>query len=258
MKNRMTWMCVVACCGAAAFSYADESLPPAGQEEALHAPLFVLSPVAGLNRNEMTVPTPMGEMVLKDTSPEYGIFGMAILGRVIVNDFFFWTRVNDSDVLGNLLHANYYQNIKAPVSWMAGAGWLYHSIDTAHEQIDVNVPIIKAGPTFNVKCLRLMLNPYVGYMGERISTTHGDTDNDSLLYGITVNWRWRMLDAYLKYYYQDSQGDVQGRDIQDFQTVNFRLNVGITRQVGVMIRVDYMEHYSTTDSSVLIGPSFVF
>lgn len=238
-------------------AHADESLPPV-ESAKFHAPNLVLSPVAGWNRNELSVPTPMGEMVMKDTSPEYGIFALGMVGKVVINDFFFWTKVNDTDVLGNLFHANYYQDVKAPVSWMAGAGYLYHKLDSAHNTTDVNVPIVKAGPTFTVKDLHLMLNPYVGYMWERISTTHGDTDNNSLMYGITVGWHWRMLDAYLKYYYQDSQGDVRGRDIEGFNTVNFRFNVGITHNLGLMIRYDYMEHYSTTDKSILIGPTFVF
>ncbi len=260
IKNMRGWAIWVAAgtCAASA-SYGDESTPPVEPASTqIHAPNLVLSPVAGWNENELSVPTPMGDMSMRDTSPEYGIFAMGIIGRVVINDFFFWTEANGYDVLGNLLHANYYHDARAPVSWMAGAGYLYHQLDSDRNTIEVNVPMAKAGPTFTVRKLHLMFNPYLGYMQERISTTHGDTDNDSLMYGFTLGWHWRMLDAYVKYYYQDSQGDVRGRDIEGFNTLNVRFNVGITKNLGIMLRYDYMEHFSTTDKSFLIGPTFVF
>ena len=97
------------------------------------------------------------------------------------------------------------------------------------------------------------VNPYVGYAWERIDTQHGDQDNDSYLYGITLGWRWRMVAATVKYYYQDSR-----EADEDYETVRARLNVGFTPHWGGVVRVDYMEHVTSDDASILLGPTYVF
>ena len=141
----------------------------------------------------------------------------------------------------------------ASVTWNAGAGHLYHKIEPQGEDIEISVPLAKAGPVLRVKNLGLTLNPYIGYAWERIDTLHGDTENDSYLYGLSVDWRWRMAGLNVKYYYQDSQELDDG-----FNNVHVRLTTGITRHWGATLRFDYMEHVTTDDSSVLLGPVYVF
>jgi hypothetical protein len=62
-----------------------------------------------------------------------------------------------------------------------------------------------------------------------------------------------MLDVNVNYYYQDGQ-----EITKDFQTVRGRFIAYLNRSWGVMARVDYMEHMSTKDTSVLFGPVAVF
>ena len=54
-------------------------------------------------------------------------------------------------------------------------------------------------------------------------------------------------------YYQDSQ-----EQDQNFNNVYLRLTTGITRRWGAALRLDYMEHTTTDDTSVLFGPVCVF
>jgi hypothetical protein len=62
-----------------------------------------------------------------------------------------------------------------------------------------------------------------------------------------------MVGLNLKYYYQDS------RELDDdFNNVHVRLTTGFTRRWGLALRFDYMEHATTDDTSVLVGPVFVF
>jgi hypothetical protein len=174
--------------------------------------------------------------------------------RFVVNDFLFFTEASgDTEVMGNFLHANVYGAPDAAVTWNVGAGHLYHKIKPENEDIEVSVPMAKAGPLLRIKPWRLTFNPYLGYAWERIDTLHGDSDNDSYLYGITVDWRWRMVNLNVKYYYQDSQ-----ELADDFNNVHVRLTTGITRHWGAAIRFDYMEHTTTDDTSFLVGPVYVF
>jgi hypothetical protein len=222
--------------------------PPAGVRT-------FLSPMFGWDRDELTVPGgPMGRTTqVTDTAPEYGLFAMVSHPNLVVNNFTFFTRVNEADVWGDFLFANYYADADAPATLNLGAGYLYHRIQPDSEDITVQVPMVKAGPRVRWPALHLTLNPYVGYAWERVDTQHGDSRDDSVLYGGAVHWHWAMLDANVNYYYQDSQ------DIEpDFQTVRARLTAALNRTWGLTARFDYMEHQGTKDTSFLFGPVATF
>lgn len=216
--------------------------------------LWAVSPVVGVDRNELTVHGPRGVVSKQtETAPEYGLFAMMAHPNFVVNNFIFYSHVNDADVFGNLAYANYYVNSEDSFTWHAGAGYLYHQIEPENESIEVNVPMLKAGPHIRVKPLHLTVTPYAGYAWERVETDHGDSPNDSWLYGLRTGWRWRMIEANINYYYQDSQ-DLE----EDFQTVHARLHFFFNKTVGLLARVDYMEHQTTTDTSYLLGPTLVW
>ena len=216
--------------------------------------IMAVSPVAGWDRDVLKMPGPRGTVTTAtDTAPEYGLFAIVAHPNLVVNNFLFFTHVNATDIWGDFLFANYYMDDKAPLTLNLGGGYLYHSIKPEGEDIRVDVPMVKAGPRFRVPGLNLTVNPYVGYAWERVQTQHGDQDDDSYLYGISAHWHWRMLDANVNYYYQDS------REIaQDFQTLRARFNVYLNKTWGITARFDYMEHETTKDTSVLVGPVAVF
>jgi hypothetical protein len=113
--------------------------------------------------------------------------------------------------------------------------------------------MIKAGPAFRIRALHLFLNPYLGYAWERVSAEHGDQPDDSHLYGLTLNWRWRMTEAGVSYYYQESQ-DIE----DDFNPLRARFNIFLNKSFGLATHMDYMEHQFTKDKSILFGPIWVF
>ncbi len=216
--------------------------------------LFMVSPLFGWDRNVMHVRGERGRVTTEtDTAPEYGLFFLVVHKSLVVTDFVFFTDVNNTDVFGNLAFANLYGDRKQRVTWNAGAGHLYHKIETENADITVNVPMVKAGPLVNIPELNLTVNPYVGYAWERVETPRTDVDNDSFLYGLTVGWRWRMLAASVKYYYQDSR---EADD--DYQTVRARAHCMFNPHWGAVVRFDYMEHVTSDDTSVLLGPVYVF
>ena len=230
---------------------AQDELPPAGDQGLI----WLVSPMIGYNRDELKQRDRMGQVqTVTETAPEYGLFALVAHPRFVVNDFLFFTEAaGDTEVMGNFFHANIYGDPEAVATWNVGGGHLYHKIEPTGEDITVSVPMAKIGPLLRIKPWHLAFNPYVGYAWERIDTRHGDVDNDSYLYGLTVDWRWRMLGLNAKYYYQDS------RELDDnFHNVHVRLTTGITRHWGAALRFDYMEHATTDDMSVLMGPVYVF
>lgn len=218
--------------------------------------IYLISPLIGYNRNEMTVHSgPRGQQTptQTDTAPIYGLFAMVAHPRFVANNYLFYTQPNDTDVLGNLFYLNIYGDPEATVTWNLGGGHLYHEIKPENEDIAVQVPMLKAGALIRIKSWGVTLNPYLGYAWERIETRHANVDNDSLLYGLSMDWRWRMLNLNVKYYYQDSREDYEG-----YNTVRARFVVGLGRHWGVATRFDYMEHMTTDDTSLMIGPVYVF
>ncbi len=230
---------------------AQDELPPPGNQGLI----WLVSPLVGFNRDELKQRDRTGQIQTESkTAPEYGLFALVAHPRFVVNDFLFFTEAaRDTGVMGNFFHANLYGDPAAMVTWNIGAGHLYHKIKPPGEDIEVSVPLAKLGPVFRIQSWGLALNPYLGYAWERIDTRHGDMDNDSYLYGITLDWRWRMVNFNAKYYYQDSQ-----EQDQNFHNVHLRLTTGITRHWGAALRLDYMEHTTTDDTSVLFGPVYVF
>ncbi len=230
---------------------AQDDLPLPGAEGLL----WVMSPLFGYNHDKLKQRDRTGQVRTEThTAPEYGLFAMAAHPRFVVNNFLFFTEAaGDTDVMGNFFHVNLYGNPDAAVTWNLGGGHLYHKIEPRNEDITVSVPLAKAGPLLRFKPWGLTFNPYIGYAWERIDTLRADTDNDSILYGISTDWRWRMLALNAKYYYQDSK-----ELPDDFHNVHVRLTAGITRHWGAAVRFDYMEHATTDDTSVLLGPVCVF
>jgi hypothetical protein len=234
--------------------------PLMSAQDALHPPeegggVWLVSPLVGYNRDTLKQRDQTGQIrTATETAPEYGLFALAAHPRCVVNNFLFFTEASgDTKVMGNFFHANLYGDPKSAVTWNVGAGHLYHKIEPQNDTIEVNVPLAKVGPVLRVRPWGLTFNPYVGYAWERVDTRHGDTDNDSYLYGITVDWRWRMLNLNAKYYCQDS------REMHDaFHNVHVRLTGGVTRHWGAALRFDYLEHTATDDTSVLVGPVYVF
>lgn len=230
----------------------DTDAPPLGGEQ--RDTVITVSPLFGLNRNGMSVRGTRGQATTEtDTAPEYGFFFFVVHKNLVLTDFAFFTDVNNTDVFGNLAFANLYGDRKSRVTWNVGAGHLYHKIEPEDEDITVNVPMLKAGPLINIPEWNLTLNPYIGYAWERVETQRADVDNDSYMYGLTVGWRRRMMAATVKYYYQDSReaGD-------DYQTVRARAHCMFNEHWGAVIRFDYMQHVTSDDTSVLLGPVYVF
>ncbi len=227
---------------------------PGGTDGRRGHTVVTVSPLFGWNRNELGVRGPGGRVTTAtETAPEYGLFFLLAHRNLVLTDFAFFTDVNDTEVSGNFAFANLYGNRQDRITWNAGAGHLYHRIEPPNEDITVSVPMVKAGPLLNLPAWHLSVNPYAGYAWERIETRHGDRDNDSYLYGITVGWRWRMLGATVKYYYQDSR-----EADEDYQTVRARVHGMWDEHWGAVVRFDYMEHSTSDDTSVLFGPVYVF
>ena len=218
--------------------------------------------MAGWDRNTLKLRGPGGaETTETDTGPEYGVFALFAHPNVVVNNFLFFADVNDADVWGDLLFANYYADAKARLTWNLGMGYLYHKIEMGDVCVDVRDPMAKAGVRLKVPALHLSLNPYVGYAWERVKvdietpagTQEEKSHNDSWLYGLTIGYRWRMLEGGVNYYYQDSQ-EIE----EDFQVVRARLSAFFTKTWGLSARFDYAEHQTTDDRSFLLGPVWVF
>ncbi len=238
---------------------AQEETPPA-KDQGL---IFLVSPIIGYNRDKLKQRDQTGQIqTVTETAPEYGLFALVAHPRFTVNDFLFFTEAaNNTEVMGNFFHANLYGDPDATITWNVGAGHLYHKIEPKDVDIKVSVPLVKAGPVLRYRPWGLTFNPYVGYAWERVEThihaPHHDqqirTDNNSYLYGLTVNWRWRMIGLNMKYYYQDSQ-----ELDEDFNSLHARLTTGFSRHWGATLRFDYMEHSTTDDTSVLMGPVYIF
>jgi len=215
---------------------------------------LMVSPVFGWDRNELREHGPRGVTTSHtDTAPEYGVFLLLSHPNFALNDFLFFSRVNDADIAGNLLFANCYGPRSAKVTWNVGGGYLYHRIRPDGEDIRIDVPMAKAGPLLRITALGLTLNPYLGYSWEAIDTRHGNEDNEYYLYGLSASWRWRMLAASANYYYQDRRDGGK-----DYQTLHCRMIVLLSQHWSLGTRLDYMEHPSTRDTSILAGPSYIF
>lgn len=214
---------------------------------------FLLSPLVGVDRNELRRPAgPNRVVTMRDTSPMYGLFGLAMRPHWVLSDFLFFTDVNESDVWGNLFFVNYLTDPDEAVAWNLGAGHLYHGIKTPGGDITVQMPIVKTGPMFHFH--GFSVNPYLGYAWEWVDLPRSDTTEDqAVLYGLTLGWRWRMLHAGVNYYYQQME-----ETDESYQVLRARIIGMISSRWGLACRVDYSEHNYTDDFSVLVGPVVMF
>lgn len=216
--------------------------------------MFVVSPVIGSDKNTLHSRDQRGQPIdLEDTGLEYGLFALYNTAHVTVNNFLFFADVNDADVSGDIFFFNYYYQPEKRITPNLGLGYMYHKIEMDQMEITVKTPLPKIGVRIGVPELGLSLNPYLAYTSEDINTTRGDRTDEALIYGLSLNWRWRFLGADAKYYYQDIRGNNKSYNV-------FRLdgNLFFTKHVGIVARVDYMEHSTTDDLSFLIGPAFMF
>ncbi len=225
---------------------------------------WVASPMFGYNHNALKRTDREGNVVeYTKNAPEYGAYLMAAHPHLVINNFLFLTEAaDDIDVIGNLFYLNLYGDPDAVITWNLGAGHLYHDIKDINlgphrssGTIRVRVPQVKAGPMIRIKPWHLSLNPYFGYGWERTGMQFSNTriKNNSWMYGITADWRWRMLNLNAKYIYQDSRAGQE-----NFNSLHLRLVTAVTRNWGLSLRFDHMEHATTDDTSFLLGPVFVF
>lgn len=218
--------------------------------------LALVSPLVGYNRNEMMARGgPHGQQPIKltDTAPMYGLFLLLGNSRVVATEYLFYTKPSDTDVLGNLFYLNVYGDPEANITWNLGAGHFYHKIKPRNEEIKVNAPMLKAGPIIRIKPWGITLNPYLGYAWEEIETRRASVNNKGFLYGLSVDWQWRMVNLNLKYYYQDNRDDDES-----YNAVRARIVMGFSQHWGMSARYDYMEQMVGDNSSFMIGPVFVF
>lgn len=217
--------------------------------------MFMVSPLYGFNRNELTVPGHgrMPAMVLKDTDDEQALFMMVVTPRLVANNIVFKTEPNDTKVVGDIATINVYGAPKSLLTWNLGAGYVWHEIESEHETIKIDMPMGKAGVVWRVPGLHMMFNPYIGYAREQVETSRGDDNSHVMLYGVSGYWRWRMLQANVKYYIQDNRGRNKSYDV-----VRGQFSAMFNRHVGMLLRAERMEESSTTDTSLVAGPIFVF
>lgn len=88
--------------------------------------VFLIAPLIGWNRNELNLPTrgPLPASTLTDAEEEYGLFAFYATPRITINNMFFSTRANGTDIRGNLTFLNLYGDPEALLTWNAGAGYL--------------------------------------------------------------------------------------------------------------------------------------
>jgi len=239
---------------------------PGMAEDASSKPMnsaFLVSPLMGPVRSEVKMQGPPGtpSKTLKDDSTEYGLFLMYANPRVVVNNTVFNTDVNDSKVRGNIATLNFHGDPAAKMTWYLGGGYLWHTIDGDTVDVTISEPLAKAGLLFRVPAWHLSINPYVGYGWQNVETaintprmTLEQTERtESMLYGVSAYWRWRMLYANAKYYLEDNHDhDEQNNVFRVWATAMF------SKSAGIMARFEYSEQLSSTDTSALFGPVFIF
>jgi hypothetical protein len=248
VRNKLAFLTVLTLAGFAA--QAEDIDQPMDAHSAL-----LVSPLAGWNRNETTIPASHGSpaMTLTDTEPEYGLYAMYASPRLVVNNIAFLTEASGSDVSGDIATANVYGDPDSPCTWHLGAGYVWHEIESDASTVTINEPIAKAGVVWRLPSAHLLINPYLGYAWLGMDTSHGDQNTESVLYGISAYWRWRMVAMNAKYYLEDNLDLDQQFDVVRAYGV-FMFN----RSVGMMARVEYMEEIGSKNTSGLLGPVMVF
>jgi hypothetical protein len=211
---------------------------------------LVISPLLGINHSKLkSSRTPD----VTDTQMEYGLFALYASDHVVLNNMLFFTTASNSDISGNFFFANFYGDPEDKYTWNLGGGYLWHEINSEATDVTITVPMAKAGLVRRFKEINFSLNPYIAYAWESVNTTRGDSSSEALLYGISANWRWRMLHLTGKYYLEDKI------DSNDYYNVaRFRALFSLSEKFGIAARFEYMEHSTIDNTSILIGPAFVF
>ncbi len=216
---------------------------------------WIVSPLFGVVENENL------KNGQTDISPESGLFVMYASPRLIVNNTTFFTDVNRSKVWGDIASVSLYGDPKADLTWYLGGSYVWHRIQTETVKVTVTEPLGKVGVVWRIRSLHLSVNPYIGY-GLETSTTEfpsawhlGDSRDrsDLAVYGISAYWHWRMLGADAKYYLsQDLDHDTLNNTFRIWGTAMF------SQHTGILARFEYTEQNTTKDTSLLLGPVFVF
>lgn len=211
---------------------------------------FVVSPLLGINHSKLKSSRAPN---ITDTQMESGLFALYANDHVVLNNMLFFTSANNSDISGNFFFANFYGDPENKYTWNVGGGYLWHEINSQAIDITITVPMAKAGFIRRFKEINVSLNPYIAYAWESVNTTRGDSNSESLLYGVSATWRWRMLHLTSKYYLEDKI------DSNDFYHVaRLRALFSLSENFGLAARFEYMEHSTIDNTSVLFGPAFVF
>jgi len=215
-------------------------------------PRGIIAPFAGVNRNELVMGGGGPPTILRDTAAEYGLFAMVMGPRFAVNNSVFVTDPNSTEVTGDMFMLNLYGPPSRRLTWNAGAGYTWIDIVTGGPPITVSAPLLKAGIVWRPRH-GLSVNPYVALSSERVDTGAALSEYDSMLYGVTVNHRWRMLQTTFKYYLEnnDDLGEL-------LHTVRVRMTLAFRESFALFLRAEHMEHSLTTDDGMVVGAAFVF
>jgi hypothetical protein len=216
---------------------------------------WIVSPLYGVVQNENL------DNGQTDSSPESGLFVMYASPRFVINNTTFFTDVNRSDVWGNIASVSLYGDPKANLTWYLGGSYVWHRIQTETVKVTVTEPLGKVGVVWRIRPMHLSINPYIGYAPQTVYTkvstpfrTIKSRDRSDLaVYGISAYWRWRMLGADAKYYLtQDLDHDTLNNTFRMWGTAMF------SEHTGILARFEYTEQNTTKDTSLLVGPVFVF
>lgn len=211
--------------------------------------------LAGFDRNEYASPDPhTGQMqVHKDTKGEYGAMLTYISPYVTANDILFYANPNDSRVWGNIFAGSVCGDPEANITWTLGVSYTWHEIEMPGIALRINEPLVRVGPLFRIPSCHLTWNPYVGYAHLAVATTYGSDAWDTRIYGGIVRWDWRMLHAFGQYYLQDNPAQNQVYHVARVSLATF-----VTKNWGIILRGEYMRQYSSKDTSLMLGPVYLF
>jgi hypothetical protein len=216
---------------------------------------FMIAPVAGWDHNEYSAfnPYTRSTEIHRDTAGEYGLLLSYVSPRFNVNNILFYTNPNDSKVWGDILSASVSGDPKARVTWAVGGSYTWHMVEIPGINIHVNEPLVRAGPLVRIPEWHMSVNPYVGYAHLAVHTTYGYDAWDTGVYGILGRWDWRMLHFMAQYYLQDNPAERQV-----YQVFRARLMTFFTEEWGFMARVEHMRQFTSKDTSLLLGPVYLF
>lgn len=259
---------------------------------------FIVTPLGGMLNNKLNinliklsyipmsqqyVPTGVEKKTLSDNGPEFGVMFLVIGKNFTITEFPFYARANESDIFGNMLYINGFYPLTSIISVNAGMGLIWHEIrmdmknsinngrQISKGSVNILVPIPKLGLKFKLPIKGCSINPYLGYMSERVGTDIDtevltsankivskidiETKYRSVLYGTNLYFDYHhFLQLVVKFYYQDMLED----EDDDIITARARASMMFNKQWGIAARIEYMEHTVDKTLSFLIGPVYSF